>query len=82
MLTVLGIILIVIGAVLTFAVDAALDDVDLVAVGWIVMGGGAIALVAAAIQGAAWSNLGGSKMRHERHVSDDGRHVVDETRVD
>ena len=80
MLVVLGIVLVVIGAIVTFAVDAAVEDVDLVAVGVILMIGGGIALIAALIRGAAWNNsIGSQKFKHERHVSADGRHVVEET---
>lgn len=40
-----GIFLLVVGAVLTFAVRDSLSAVDLTAVGWICMGAGALALV-------------------------------------
>lgn len=81
MLVGLGILLIVAGAVLGFAVDAAVDNVDLVAVGWILMGGGALALVIAALRGASWMSMSNRRYTHERHVSDDGQHVVEESRV-
>ncbi len=79
MLVVLGIILLVVGAILTFAIDAALDGVDLAAIGWITMGGGALALIVAAIKGAGWMSMGNRHFTHERHVSPDGTHMVDET---
>ena len=79
MLVVLGIILLVLGALVTFAIDAAVDGVDLIAVGYILMGAGALALIAAAIQGAGFMSMGNSKMRSEKHVSPDGNHVVEET---
>ncbi len=82
MLIVLGIILVVAGAVLTFAVNTAVDNVDLAAIGWILMAGGAIAFVAAAIRGAGWMSMSNKRYTSERHVSPDGQHVVEETRMD
>ena len=81
MLVVLGIILLVLGALVTFAIDTAVEGVDLIAVGYILMGAGALALVAAAIKGAGFMSMGNSKMRSERHVSPDGNHVVEETQT-
>ena len=46
----IGVILIVAGAILTFAVDKAVEGVDLDVIGWILMGGGALSLLIAAIQ--------------------------------
>lgn len=82
MLVVLGIILVVAGAILAFAVDAAVDNVDLVAVGWILMGGGALALVAGAVRGASFMSSRNQRFSTERHVSPDGQHYVEETRTD
>lgn len=79
MLAILGIILIVAGAIITFAVDAAADGVDLEALGYILMAGGGLALLAAAIQGAGWMSMSSNKMHTERHMSSDGRHYVEET---
>ena len=79
MLVALGITLLVLGALITFAIDAAVDGVDLVAVGYILMGAGLLALIAAAIKGAGFMAMGNSRMRRERHVSPDGNHVVEET---
>jgi hypothetical protein len=81
MLVVLGIILLVIGAIVTFAIDSAVDGVDLVAVGYILMGAGVLALIAAAIRGAGFMSMRNNKMRSERHVSPDGNHVVEETDI-
>ena len=78
MLALLGIILIVAGAILTFAVSAAVEGVDLQALGYILMAGGGLALLAAAIQGAGWMSMGKRSMRTERQVSADGRHYVEE----
>jgi hypothetical protein len=69
----LSILLIALGAILTFAVNAAVDNVNVVAVGVILMVVGAIGLVVSLMRG---SFLG---YRSERHVSADGRHVIEET---
>lgn len=79
MLALFGILLIVAGAIITFAVDAAAEGVDLEALGWILMAGGGLALLTAAIQGAGWMSMSSHKMRTERHVSSDGRHAVEES---
>lgn len=79
MLVALGIILFIAGAVIAFAIDTGVDGVDLGALGYILMGGGVIAMIAAAIQGAGWMSMNNRKFRSERHVSPDGQHVVQET---
>jgi hypothetical protein len=77
----LGIILLVAGAIITFAVDKQAEGVDLAAIGWILMAGGGLALVVGMIQGVGWMSMGNSKMRTERHMSDDGQHYVEETKT-
>lgn len=79
MLVFLGIILIVGGAILAWAVDAAVEGLDLLAIGYILMAGGVVALIAAAIRGAGWMSMSNRHMKHERYVSPDGTHMVDET---
>lgn len=79
MLALFGIVLLVAGAIVAFAVDTGADGVDLQALGYILMAGGGLALLAAAIQGAGWLSMSNNKMHTERHVSSDGRHVVEET---
>ena len=79
MLVLFGIILIVAGAIVTFAVSTAVEGVDLEALGYILMAGGALSLLAAAIRGAGWMSMSNSKMKTERHVSSDGQHYVEET---
>jgi len=81
MLVGLGIFLVVIGGIIAFAVNTVVDGVDLQVLGWIIMGGGAIAVVAGAIQGAGMMSMTRNRMRSERHVSPDGKHVVEETDV-
>jgi len=79
MLAALGIILLVAGAIVAFALDVSVDSVDMTAVGWIMMAGGGLALIVAAIRGAGWMSMTNNKLHTERHVSDDGRHYVEET---
>jgi hypothetical protein len=78
MFAVFGIILLVAGAILTFAIDRSADGVDLVAIGWILMLGGGLSLLAALIQGAGWMTMRNTKYHTERHVSPDGQHVVED----
>jgi len=77
----IGIILIVAGAIIAWGVNAAVDGVDLQVIGYIVMAGGAIALLVAAIQAAGWWSRSTTRMQTERHVSPDGRHYVEETKT-
>ena len=77
----IGVILIVAGAILTFAVTKAVEGVELEVVGWVLMGGGALSLLIAAISAAGWMSMGKNKMHTERHASDDGQHYVEETRT-
>lgn len=44
MFTLFGIVLLVAGAILTFAIDRQVDGVDLQLVGWILMSGGGLSL--------------------------------------
>ena len=81
MFAALGIIFLVAGAIVTFAVDRQAEGVDLAAVGWIMMAGGGLALLVAAIQGAGWMSISKTKMHTERHMSDDGKHYVEETQT-
>jgi hypothetical protein len=71
----LSLILIAVGAVLAFAVSAAVDGVDLVVVGVVLMVVGGIGLIVSIVNGT-WF---GSRVRSERHVSADGRTVVEDT---
>ena len=81
MLAVFGIFLIVAGAIVTFAVDTAVEGVDLQALGYILMAGGVLSLLAAAIKGAGWMSMSNTKMHTERHMSADGGHYVEETQT-
>jgi Domain of unknown function (DUF6458) len=78
MFAALAIILLVAGAILAFAVDRQADGVDLVAIGWILMAGGGLALLVAMVRGASFLSTP-SKAHTERHLSSDGQHYVEET---
>jgi hypothetical protein len=80
MFAALGILLLVAGAIVMFAVDRSADDVDLVAAGWILMAGGGLSLLAALIQGAGWMSTHNSSTHVERQVSDEGRRITEEVR--
>lgn len=79
MFAALGVILLVAGGVLVFAVEREAEGVDLVTIGWILVAGGALAIVVAMIQGAGVMSMSNTRMRSERHASSDGHHVVEET---
>jgi hypothetical protein len=74
----LGIVLLVAGAIIAFAVNAAVDNVNLATVGWILMGAGALSLIVAVVRSISMTNR---RSVAERHVSPDGRHVVEESRT-
>ena len=54
MFAALGIMLLVAGAIVTFAVDRSTDGIDVLAIGWILMAGGALALLVSMIDSAGW----------------------------
>ena len=82
MFAALGILLIVAGAIITFAIDRSADGVDLVAIGWIMMAGGGLSLLVALIQGAGWMSTKNARFHTERHMTADGQHFVEEVRQD
>ena len=73
MFVVLGILLLVSGASLTFAIDRAAEGFDLILAGWILMAGGGISLVVGMIEGVASAPVG-SPPATERSL-EDGRHT-------
>lgn len=81
MFAALGVLLLVGGATARYAIHDRVDGANLDVLGLILMAGGALSLVIAAIQGAGWMSMGRRHQRTERLVSDDGTHVVEETRV-
>ncbi|HQV56657.1 MAG TPA: DUF6458 family protein [Ilumatobacteraceae bacterium] len=82
MFAALGVILIVAGAVMKWAIKTKADGVDIEMIGTILMVGGALSLVIAAIQGAGWMSSSKTRFVTERHMSDDGQHFVQETRAE
>ena len=74
----LGILLMVIGAILIWGVDVVTNGVNLDVIGVILLVAGAVAFVAGLIMGGFGF---GTRMRTERHVSSDGRHVVEDSSV-
>lgn len=82
MFAALGVLLLVAGAVLAFAVSAEVEGANLREIGWILMAGGALSLIIAAVRGAGWMSMRSTRTQSERQVSSDGRHVVEETRHD
>jgi len=53
MIAALGILLLIAGAIVTFAVEPS-NGVDVVAIGWILMAGGGLALLVSMIDAAGW----------------------------
>lgn len=82
MFAALGILLLVAGAIITFAIDRSADGVDLVAIGWIMMAGGGLSLLVALIQGAGWMSTQNTHFHTERHLTADGQHMVEEVHRD
>jgi hypothetical protein len=74
----LGILLLVAGAIIAFAVNAAVDNVNLVRLGVILMAAGALSLIIALMRGIGMANR---RSVAERHVSPDGTHMVEETKT-
>ena len=76
MFAALGIVLLVAGAVVSFAVDRSADGVDLMAIGWILMGGGGLALLIAMIQSAGSVSEHSTTIVADRGEPANGRHIV------
>ena len=70
----ISVFLIAVGAILAFAVNVAVSGIDLAAVGWILMGVGAIGLVVALIALNGWAGWGGGP---RTTVVDDGPDYVE-----
>lgn len=75
----LGIFLIIAGAIVVWGVEAVVEGFDLQAIGYILMAGGAIALLVAAVRAAGWMSMNNRKMRTERVASPDGTHFIEQT---
>jgi hypothetical protein len=78
----LGIFLLVVGAILSFAVRDRVDAVDLTMIGYIMMGGGALALLMSILMGNRGMPGSGYSSRTTTHVDPNTGTRVDETRVD
>lgn len=75
-MTALGLLLFAAGAIMRFAIAYSVDGVDLSVIGVILMAVGAVAFIVGLFKPS-------SHTVSERHVSADGRHVVEEhTSVD
>lgn len=80
MFAALGIMLLVAGAVVLFAVDRSAEGVDLMAIGWILMAGGGLALLVALIQAADSATERGGSALSGHPMSANGRQIVDGSR--
>ncbi len=69
----LGVLLLAVGAILAFAVNYEAEGVNLSTIGVILMVAGAVGVLAALVQGRFMT----FRTTTERHVSSDGRHVVE-----
>lgn len=69
----IGLVLVALGAILRYAVTAEANGVDLDMIGLILMATGAVAFLLGLFEGTFRKN------RVERHVSTDGRHIIEET---
>ena len=77
MFAALGIMLLVAGAIVAFAVDRPADGVDLLAVGWILMAGGGLSLLVSMIQRAGSVSEQRTAIVAGREEPTDGRYFVD-----
>lgn len=67
-----SVFLIAVGAILAFAVHVTLSGIDLQAVGWILMGVGAIGLIVAIVMFDSWGGWGwGGRTRGTTVVDDE-----------
>lgn len=78
-----GIFLIVVGAILTFALNASVDAVNLAMIGWICMAGGALAILLSLVMGSRRGTAGGGySARRVSHTDPATGTKVDEVDVD
>ncbi len=69
----LGLMFLAVGAILSFAVADNVEGANLVTIGYILMAVGAVGVITALAKGTF-----GIRSHTERHVSDDGRTVVED----
>ncbi len=77
----LGLLLLVAGAIVTFALERESDDINLEALGWILMVAGAVSMLIGLITYTAWWGSRRSHAQREVHATADGG-FVEETRID
>ena len=79
----LGIVLLVVGAILTFAVgDSQVGSVDLAMIGYILMAGGVLAVILSFVAQAGSRRNGGVTTTRESHVDPNTGTRVDRTDID
>ena len=78
----LGIFLIVVGAVLTFALHASVSGIDLATVGWICMVAGVLAILLSLVVTRRATTGGGYSARRVSHTDPATGTRVDEVDVD
>jgi hypothetical protein len=78
----LGIFLIVVGAILTFALNASVDAVNLGVIGWICMAAGALAILLSLVMANRRTTTGGYSARRVSHTDPATGSRVDEVDVD
>lgn len=71
-----GILLLVIGAILSFAVKDSIEGVDLELIGFILMGAGVVGLIIAAVLTSKASSKGIVSEKRELHNPDTGERIV------
>jgi hypothetical protein len=81
MFAALGTILLVAGAIVTFAVDREAEGVDLDALGWILMAGGGLSLLISLFTAASWWTSRNTHVVSERHANPETGTYVEDTRV-
>jgi hypothetical protein len=77
-----GIFLIVVGAILTFALNASTDVVNLEVIGWICMAAGVLAILLSLVLGRRTVGGGGYSARRVSHTDPATGTRVEETDVD
>ena len=78
----LGIFLLVVGAILSFAVRESISAVDLTMIGYIMMAGGALAVLLSLVMGNRGTAAGGYSSTRVTRTDPNTGTQVDETRVD
>ena len=77
----LGLLLLIAGAIVTFAIERDSENVNLERLGWILMAAGAASLLIGLFTWSAWWGSRKSRALHEVHRTADGG-LIEETRID